>query len=272
LTLGDPTPAIEEPEATPVVISNASIPDGLIESVPIGSPRRSRAWLVGGGREFKPPDFARYYIYVTTQPTTFSDWKTKVVLDAKDPAVTIFPPGVNHAATLTGPAFVYGVAGISLEEVNPSAWPRTAKVARIETALKKLGGRPLRLVAGSKSVDEEEEEWIDRDWSFEDERGSLTRQVLVAKGEGFELSVVDQDTKHVAHAHQRTFESFASASDIRVSWTDTEPRSLAELGPTVVVLPPQFCHDVAPSGTAYVLRVSPDDPAVDDVTPCKISD
>jgi hypothetical protein len=254
----------------PVVISNASISDGLIESVPVGSPRRSRAWLVGGGREFKPPDFGRYYIYVTGQPTTFSDWRTKVLLDVKDPAVTIFPPGVDHAATLTGPAFVYGVAGISLEEVNPSAWPKTAKVARIEAALKKLGGSPLRLLVGSKSKDEEEE-WIDRDWSFEEERGGLTRQVLVAKGEGFELSVVDEDSEHAAHAHARTFESFASASDIRVSWTDTEPRSQAERGPTIVVLPPQFCHDVAPSGTAYILRVSPDAPAVDDVTPCKMS-
>jgi hypothetical protein len=170
---------------------------------------------------------------------------------------------------LSGPAFVFGVAGTSLEEFDPSAWPRTAKVSRIEAALKKLGGRPLRLVVASKS--HEEEDWIDRDWTFEEERGSFTRQVLVDKREGFELSVANEDTEHVAHAHQRTFESFASASDIQVSWMDKEKESQAEQGPTIIVLPPPFCHDVAPSGTAYVLRVSPDGSGDDDITLCEDS-
>jgi hypothetical protein len=267
LTVDEPVPRFDESEAAPVVISSPSVSEGLVESVQIGTPQRSRAWLVGGGREFKPPSSGWYYIYITGQPTTFSDLKT-TLLDAEDPAVTIFPPGVNHTVTLTGPAFVFGVASLSLMETDPSAWPRTAKIARIETALKKLGGRPLRLVARSKS--EDEEDWMDREWSFE-EGGDFTTQVLVDKREGFELSVVDGDTKHAAHAHQRTFESFASASDIQLSWKDSEPRSLAEKGPTVVVLPPGFCHDVAPSGTAYVLRVSPDVSGDDDVTPCKIS-
>jgi hypothetical protein len=264
LAIDNHTPPKDEYDSAPVVLSSGQW-EGEVESVPIGDTRRARAWLVGV-RDFEPPELGWYYVYITNRQAKF--WsRDRVILDVEEPAVTIFPPGTDHSAELDGHAFVFGVAGPSFSEVDPGAWPKTAKVASIETVLKNMDGSHLRLVVGRKRKDEED--WEDRDWSLDERGGVLTRQVLLNASDGFELSVANENTKHAAHAHQSAFEVFASASGINVSWRGKEVESQSATGPAIVVVPPPFCHDVAPSGTTYVLRVSHDGATtVDDVTPC----
>ena len=91
-----------------MVVSGADLSGGIIESVPIGDSQRARGWLIDTARDFSPPEFDWFYVYVTTQPTEFWSRGT-LVLDAKEPAVTIFPPGMEHVAKLAEPAFVFGV-------------------------------------------------------------------------------------------------------------------------------------------------------------------
>jgi hypothetical protein len=82
--------------------------------------------------------------------------------------------------------------------------------------------------------------------------------------------VANANSRHAAHAYERTFEAFASSSAVNVFWRDTEEESQSEAGPAIVIVSPPFCHDVAPSGTTYVFRVSRDAGGTtdDDVTPC----
>jgi hypothetical protein len=267
-----------EPERAPVVISYPSGVAETIESVAIGDSQHARFWLVGGegpttlkgAPTFRPPEPSWYYIYVSSQPTRFSDGETPL-LGVKEPAVTIFPPGMSHEAELDGPAFVFGVASRSGEEIDPSAWPKTAKVARIETALWRLGDRPVRLVVGSKLKGEED--WEDRDWSFEDEGDSITGQVIVNKTNDLELSVANGSTRQAAHIHQRTFELFASFADMRVYWRYTKEESQVTQGPTIVMISPSFCHSVRLSGTTYIFQTSIDRSRIgDDTTRCEVSD
>lgn len=254
----------EEYDSAPVVASSGEW-EGEVESVPIGDSRRARAWMVGV-RDFQPPEIEWFYVYITSGQATFSS-RDSVILDVQEPAVTIFPPGNDHSVELEGHAFVFGAAGPSLSEVDPAGWPKTATVDRIETVLKSLNGGQLRLVVGGKRKDEED--WEDRDWSFDEKGGVPTRQVLVNAADEFELSVANEKTKHAAHAHQKTFEAFASASGINVLWRGEEKESQSSAGPAIVVVSPPFCHDVVPSGTTYVFRVSSEgSSAVDDETPC----
>jgi hypothetical protein len=262
-------PRADEADATPVIVSNADLSEGVIESIPIGDPQRSRAWLVDAARDFSPPEFDWFYVYATTRPAKF--WsKGNLVLDAKEPAVTVFPPGIEHTARLQEPAFVFGVSSPSTE-ADPSEWPRTARVASIEEALKELGGRPLRLVVGRKLRDEED--WEDRDWSLDEKGGVPTRQVLVNKADLFQLYAAGQSTRKSAHRHLRTFEAFASASDIQVFWKGKKEMFQAVKGPAVVVFSPNVCHATSCSTTTFIFQVSADGYAIgDDGAPCKISD
>ena len=254
----------------PVVISDVSASDPVIESTLVSRSQRSRSWLIGGVHNFRPPELGWYYIYITSQVAKFWDRKS-ILLFLQEPAVTIFPPGVNHAVTLTGPAFVFGVRSVSPREIDPSAWPRTAKISRIESALENLEGSRLRLVAGSES--EDEVDWKDRDWSYDERRRAITKkQVLVNKMDGFELSFADETTRQAAHSSERSSESYASSSSIQVFWGGTHVRTQTEAGPTVIVAPPSLCHEVKLSGTTCVLRVSDDGLPVEDVTPCSVKD
>src|SRR5271155_1331144 len=97
----------DEYESAPVRVSSGEW-EGAIESVPIGDTRRARAWMVGV-RDFQPPELGWYYIYITAGRAKV--WgRDNVILDAEEPAVTIFPPGTDHSAELERHAFVFGVA------------------------------------------------------------------------------------------------------------------------------------------------------------------
>jgi hypothetical protein len=258
----------DEVDPTPMVVSAAVLSGGIIESVPIGDNQRARGWLIDSARDFSPPEFDWFYVYVTTQATKF--WsKGTLVLEAKEPALTIFPPGMEHVAKLAEPAFVFGVSNPA-GELDPSAWPKTARVASIERALKKPGARRLRLVVGRKLKDEED--WQDRDWSLDEKGDVVTRQVLVNKRDLFELYVTNENASKSAHAHRRTSEAFACLSDIQLFWKGEREMFQAVKGPALVVVSTPVCHATAPSGTTYVLRVSNDGWGVDDdAAPCKIS-
>lgn len=256
-------PEREEFDSAPVVVSSGEW-EGAIESVPIGDSRRARAWVVGV-RDFVPPELDWYYVYITNRGKFWS--RDKVILDAQEPAVTIFPPGADHSVELEGSAFVFGVQGPAFSEVDSGVWPKTANTARLETVLKRLNGVPLRLVVRRRT--EGEEDWEDRDWSLDERGGVIVRQVLISTAGRFELYVANEETRHEAHAQHGTFEAFASASGINVSWRDNQERSQSAAGPAMVVVSPQFCHDVAPSGMMYVFRVSSDGTRpVDDAMPC----
>jgi len=250
------------------MIDSPNLSDDVIESLPVGDPQRARAWLIGGTQAFSPPTPSWYYIYVTSQPTTFRDGST-VLLRTGEPAVTIFPPGLNHSAGLDGLTFVFGVSSPSAE-IDPSAWPRTATVARIEKVVSKLGYAPLRLIVSRRL--KSEAEWEDRDWSLEEVGGVLTRQVLVSPEGGFEFSVANENTSQSPHSREKTFEAFASAHTITSFWREEGKEHQAAEGPTVVVVSPPTCRMVALSGTTYMLQVSADGSGLgDDRAPCKIS-
>jgi hypothetical protein len=264
-----PGPPADAPGAVPVVVATMGPSEEIIESVPIVDSRRALAWLVSAPRDFRPPEPDWYYIYLTSQPTRF--WNgDKLLLDAKEPAATIFPPGIEHLARLDGPAFVFGVSALDTAEIDPSEWPKTVTAARIEGALKGLGGRPLRLIVGGKLRNEED--WVDRDWSLDERGGDLTRQVLMNRADRFELQAMNEGAKKAAYAHRRTAEAFATFSDAQVFWRDTKEQFQPVKGPSVTVVSPPFCHAVAPSGMTYILLVSNDGWAIaDDTAPCKIS-
>jgi hypothetical protein len=260
---------IDGPDTVPVVVATMGSSEEIIESVPIVDSQRARAWLISVPRDFRPPEPDWYYIYVTSQPTRFWDGD-RLLLDAKEPAVTIFPPGIEHLARLDELAFVFGVSTPDTGEIDPSEWPRTVTAARIEGALKGLGGRPLRLIVGRKLKDEED--WVDRDWSPDEMGGELTRQVLMNRGDRFEFQATNEGAKKAAYAHRRTTEAFVTFSDLQVFWRDTEERFQAVKGPSITVVSPPFCHAVAPSGVTYILLVSNDERGIDDDTaPCKVS-
>jgi hypothetical protein len=110
---------VDEPDAVPIVVATMDSLEEIIESVPIVDSQRARAWLSGVPRDFRPPEPDWYYIYVTSQPTRF--WNgDQLVLDAKEAAVTVFPPGIEHVARLDQPAFVFGVSPPFCHAVAPS--------------------------------------------------------------------------------------------------------------------------------------------------------
>ena len=266
---GAQDPQVEEPDEVPVVVATISTSEKIIESVPIVDSQRAQAWIISVPRDFRPPEPDWYYIYLTSRPTRFWDGD-RLLLDAKEPTVTIFPPGIEHLARLDEPAFVFGVSAGDSGEIDPSEWPRTVTAARIEGALKGLGGRPLRLMVGRKLKNEED--WVDRDWSLDEQGGVLTRQVLVNKADKFEFQAMNEGAKKAAYAHRRTTEAFATFSDIQVFWRDTKERFQAVKGPSITVVSPPFCHAVSPSGMTYILLVSNDGWGIDDDTaPCKVS-
>ncbi|HYW42450.1 MAG TPA: hypothetical protein VE959_06310 [Bryobacteraceae bacterium] len=136
--------------------------------------------------------------------------------------------------------------------------PLTAALGDLETCLRLLGKRPLKLIAGAVVPEFSESPWVNPEWSFSESGGQVADKKLLANPEdSFQFSIGGPESGQDYHRHDHTFEIYVSAAPIAVRFEDSEGRTVERsVANGVLIVPPGIAHRVTLTGTTFCFQAA----------------